>query len=120
MIGPGVARAGDFGQRNRRVGRERAGLGAEKGPAAGTHPRQVRSGCMGGATDNRMNFAATSDDSRHDREFRQGDTVRCLSDGDECRVIGTRDDWLWLDPIDYRDAAPFTGRAVDYELIRRE
>ena len=67
-----------------------------------------------------MKLAATSDDTRHYRQFRRGDTVRCLDEnGDQCVVIGTRDDWLWLDPIDYRDAAPFTGRASDYELVGR-
>ena len=34
-------------------------------------------------------------------------------------VIGIWRDWLWLDPVDYSDAAPFTGRARDYDLIRR-
>ena len=63
-----------------------------------------------------MKFATISDDTCH-CQFRRGDTVRCLDNGDQCVVIGTTDDWLWLDPIDYRDAAPFTGRASDYELV---
>jgi hypothetical protein len=28
-------------------------------------------------------------------------------------------DLLWLDPIDCRECAPFTGQARDYKLIRR-
>jgi len=42
--------------------------------------------------------------------------VRSYDNEDQCVVVGTFHDWLWLDPVDYRDAAPFTGRAEDYEL----
>ena len=62
---------------------------------------------------------ATFDDSVHVRQFRVGDTVRSHSDEDNCVVIGVWREWLWLDPIDYQDASPFTGRARDYALIRR-
>jgi hypothetical protein len=34
-------------------------------------------------------------------------------------VVGIWHDWLWLDPVDHRDAAPFTGRARDYDLVTR-
>ena len=63
-----------------------------------------------------MNIAAVYRDSDNFRFFRDGDTVRCHADEDNCVVIGI---WLWLDPVDYSDAAPFTGRARDYDLIRR-
>ena len=45
--------------------------------------------------------------------------MRCHDDDDNCVVIGIWRDWLWLDPVDYRDAAPFTGRARDYDLVTR-
>jgi hypothetical protein len=64
-----------------------------------------------------MKIAALYDDEV--MFFRQGDTVRS-HDGDEsCVIIGIWRDLLWLDPIDYGDGAPFTGRARDYELVRR-
>ncbi len=51
--------------------------------------------------------------------FRAGDTVRCLYNDETCVVIWTCDDWLWLNPLDLIDAAPFTGRAADYALVGR-
>jgi len=69
--------------------------------------------------DTTMKSAIVDDESLHCRRYRKGDTVRCFDNGDECVVLGTKDGWLWLDPIDYRYAAPFTGRAFDYELVRR-
>jgi hypothetical protein len=51
--------------------------------------------------------------------FRQGDTVQHHDNNDNCVVIGIWRDWLWLDPVDYRDAAPFTDRARDYNLVAR-
>jgi hypothetical protein len=33
--------------------------------------------------------------------------------------IGDLGDQLRLGPVDYRDAAPFTGRAHDYDLVTR-
>ena len=65
-----------------------------------------------------MTTASKYDGSVYVRPFRKGDTVRSRDNADNCAVIGTWDDWLWLDPLDYRDAAPFTGRAEDYDLIR--
>ena len=61
----------------------------------------------------------------HDRRevrvgfFQSGDVVRCLHNDEACVVIWTRADWLWLDPVEYVDAAPFSGRADDYVLVRR-
>ena len=66
-----------------------------------------------------IKLLGTSDDSAALRYFREGDTVRSYDNEDKCVVVGTFRDWLWLDPVDYRDAAPFTGRAQDYELVRR-
>jgi hypothetical protein len=51
--------------------------------------------------------------------FRQGDTVRSHANDEHCVILGIWRDLLWLDPIDFIDSAPFTGRASDYELIRR-
>jgi hypothetical protein len=52
--------------------------------------------------------------------FRQGDIVRRHDDDDEnCVIIWVWRDWLCLDPVEYRDSAPFTGRAYDYQLVRR-
>jgi hypothetical protein len=66
-----------------------------------------------------MKLAAFYDDSEDVRAFRQGDTVRSHDNEDSCVVLWIWRDWLWLDPIDYGEAAPFTGRARDYELVRR-
>ena len=66
-----------------------------------------------------MNVAAVYHDADNIRTFRQGDTVQRHDNDDKCVVIGTWRDWLWLDPVDYRDAAPFTDRARDYTLITR-
>ena len=51
--------------------------------------------------------------------FRQGDTVRRHDDDENCVIIWVWRDWLCLDPVEYRDSAPFTGRAYDYQLVRR-
>jgi hypothetical protein len=61
----------------------------------------------------------TDDGTLERQTYRAGDTVRCRDNGDKCVVIWSWRDWLWLDPIDYRDAAPFTGRTRDYELAGR-
>ena len=47
------------------------------------------------------------------RAFRHGDMVRCRRNDENCVVIGVWHDWLWLNPIDYRDAAPFSGHAYE-------
>jgi hypothetical protein len=52
--------------------------------------------------------------------FMPGDTVRRHdADDDDCVIVWVWLDWLWLDPVEYRGAAPFTGRTDDYQLIRR-
>lgn len=66
-----------------------------------------------------MNIATVYHDADNFRPFQQGDTVRCHDNDDNCVVIGIWRDWLWLDPVDYRDAAPFTDRARNYDLITR-
>ena len=66
-----------------------------------------------------MIIASKYDDSVNIRPFCKGDTVRGPDNLDNCAVVGTCGDWLWLDPLDYRDAAPFTARADDYNLVRR-
>jgi hypothetical protein len=66
-----------------------------------------------------MKIAAVYYDADDFRPFRQGDTVQRHDNNDNCVVIGIWRDWLWLDPIDYRDAAPFTDRARDYKLVAR-
>jgi hypothetical protein len=52
------------------------------------------------------------------RAFRHGDNVRCRHNGENCVVIGVWKDWLWLNPIEC-DAAPFSGRADDYDVLGR-
>ena len=49
----------------------------------------------------------------------EGDTVRCEDNPDDCRVIGTWSDWLWLHSLHPRDLAPFTARAGACKLVRR-
>ena len=66
-----------------------------------------------------MKFAFSRDDSVDLPSFRQGDTARRHDNDDDCIVISVWRDWLWLDPVEYRGAAPFTGRAHDYQLVRR-
>jgi hypothetical protein len=67
-----------------------------------------------------MMFVATLGDDEVDvRHFRPGDTVRCQYNDETCVVIWTRGEWLWLDAVENIDAAPFSGRAHDYVLVRR-
>jgi len=49
----------------------------------------------------------------------EGDTVRCEDNPDDCRVIGTWSDWLWLHSLHPRNLAPFTARAGACKLVRR-
>jgi hypothetical protein len=63
--------------------------------------------------------AAPSDDADVLTSFRPGDTVRRRDNDETCLVIWAWRDWLWLDPVDYSDAAPFTDRIYEYELARR-
>ena len=62
-------------------------------------------------------MATKYDNSFSIRPFRIGDVVRSDDDPDHCAVIWTWRNWLWLEPLDYHDAAPFTGRADDYYLV---
>jgi hypothetical protein len=64
------------------------------------------------------NLASNHDGSVDKRAFRRGDIVRSHDNTDNCAVIGTWDEWIWLDPLDYRYATPFTGRSCDYDLVR--
>ena len=66
-----------------------------------------------------MKIAALYHDADNFRPFRPGDTVQHHHNDANCVVIGISRDWLWLDPVDYRDAAPFTDRARDYKIISR-
>jgi hypothetical protein len=64
-------------------------------------------------------IAANYDELGDIRSFRSGDTVRSRRDGETCAVIWTWGEWLWLDPIEYVDAAPYSGRAAEYDLVHR-
>jgi hypothetical protein len=66
-----------------------------------------------------MTTHARDRETAYSRQFRQGDAVRNHNNGENCEVIFAWGEWLWLNPVDYRDAAPFTGRVQDYDLIRR-
>jgi len=61
---------------------------------------------------------ATYDDSFYARRFQGGDTVRCSDNPDDCRVLWTWSDWLWLCSLDAR-SAPFTARARDCDLVKQ-
>jgi len=63
--------------------------------------------------------AATYDDSAHDQPLQEDDTVRFGDNPDDCKVLGTWSDWLWLYSLDLRSHAPFTARASDCYLVRR-
>ena len=69
--------------------------------------------------------AAPYDDSAYSQPLRdsqplqEGDTVRCGDNPDDCRVIGTWCDWLWLHSLHPRNLAPFTARAGACKLVRR-
>jgi len=65
-----------------------------------------------------MMISAKYHDSINIRPFRKGDTVRRHDNPDNCAVIGSWSDWIWLDQLDCRDVAPFTARADDYDLVR--
>jgi hypothetical protein len=68
---------------------------------------------------------AAYDDSAYSQLLRdsqppqEGDTVRCGDNPDDCRVIGTWSDWLWLHSLHPRNLAPFTARAGACKLVRR-
>jgi hypothetical protein len=66
-----------------------------------------------------MNTVSARYDSLDNQSFRQGDIVRRHGGDDNCVIIWIWRDWLWLDPVEYRSAAPFTGRIHDYQLVRR-
>jgi hypothetical protein len=63
--------------------------------------------------------AATYDDWTYSQPLQEGDTVRCGDNPDDCRVIGTWSDWLWLHSLHPRNLAPFTARAGACKLVRR-
>jgi hypothetical protein len=63
--------------------------------------------------------AARFDDTAYSQLLQEGDTVRCGEDRDECKVIGTWSDWLWLLSLHPRNLAPFTARAGACKLLRR-
>ena len=54
-----------------------------------------------------------------DRQFGRGDTVRSHDNDDQCVVL-----WevgrlaFWLNPIGYRNAAPFTAHTYDYYIVQ--
>jgi hypothetical protein len=53
-----------------------------------------------------------------DRQFGRGDTVRGHDNDDQCVVLRRWGDWLWLNPISYRNAAPFTAHNYDYYIVK--
>jgi hypothetical protein len=63
--------------------------------------------------------AATDNHSARSGALQEGDTVRCSDNPDDCKVIGTWNDWLWLHSLHPRDLAPFTARAGACKLVRR-
>lgn len=63
--------------------------------------------------------AARYDDTAYNQLLQEGDTVRCGDDPDECKVIGTWSDWLWLHSLHPRNLAPFTARVSACKLVRR-
>ena len=67
----------------------------------------------------RTMMALNYDEPADIRSFRAGDTVRCRRTDETCTIIWTWGEWLWLDPVEYVDAAPFSGRAGDYDLVHR-
>ena len=52
-----------------------------------------------------------------DPQFGEGDTVRSYDNDDRCVVLRRWRGWLWLDPTDYRNAAPFTAHTYDYYVV---
>jgi hypothetical protein len=52
-----------------------------------------------------------------DRQFGQDDTVRSYDNDDQCVVLGRWGDWLWLNPIGYRNAVQFTAHTCDYYIV---
>jgi hypothetical protein len=61
---------------------------------------------------------AATDHSPHSGPLQEGDTVHCWDNPDDCKVIGTWNDWLWLHSLHPRDLAPFTARAGACKLVR--
>jgi hypothetical protein len=56
---------------------------------------------------------------RDTQPLREGDTARYGDNPDDCRVIGTWSDWLWLHSLHPRNLAPFTARSGACKLVRR-
>jgi hypothetical protein len=69
--------------------------------------------------------AATYDDSAYSQSLevsqplQEGDTVRCGDNPDDCKVIGTWSDWLWLHSLHPHNLAPFTARPGACKLVKR-
>jgi hypothetical protein len=66
---------------------------------------------------NRVTLPVYHDD---DRQFGRGDTVQSHGndDHDQCVVLGRWGDWLWLNPIGYPYATPFTAHTYDYYIVK--
>jgi hypothetical protein len=62
---------------------------------------------------------AYSEPLQDSRPLEEGDIVRSGDNPDDCRVIGTWSDWLWLHSLHPHDFAPFTARAGACKLVKR-
>jgi hypothetical protein len=71
------------------------------------------------ATGATYDHSAYSQPLQLSQPLQEGDTVRCGDNPDDCRVIGTWSDWLWLYSLHPRNVAPFTARAGACKLVRR-
>ena len=63
--------------------------------------------------------AAYSQPLQDSQPLEEGDIVRCGDNPDDCTVIGTWSNWLWLHSLHPHDLAPFTARAGACNLVRR-
>ena len=64
-------------------------------------------------------YDVTDDHSAYSGPLQEGDTVRCGDNPDDCKVIGTWNDWLWLHSLHPHNLAPFTARSGACKLVRR-
>ena len=71
------------------------------------------------ATASAYNNSAYSQPLQDNQDTHEGDIVRCGDNPDDCRVIGTWSDWLWLHSLHPHNFAPFTARASACELVSR-
>ena len=65
------------------------------------------------------NDSAFSQPLQEGQDLQEGDIVRFGDNPDDCRIIGTWSDWLWLHSLHPRDFAPFTARAGACKLVTR-